>query len=510
MKRMPVWMIATLTFVAGVVVTWSLTLVSHRESTAESTTAAAKPAALYWYDPMYPDRHFEQPGKSPFMDMQLVPKYAGSSALAEGTVQIDPRVAQNLGVRTGKAERGSLAAEVRATATVVFDEGEVSAVQARVNGIVESLRVRSPLVTVTQGQTLMVLIAPEWTAAQEEYLALRRTQSPGLADVRDAARRRLSLLGMSEAQIRAIERTNQAQSRITVVAPRDGVVTELAVREGASVMSGATLARINGVHRVWVHAAIAEAQIARVAPGSIAEVHLSAFPGETFTGTIDALLPTVDPASRTQTARIVLDNPEQRLTPGMIGEVRIAKHNIDDVVLVPSEAVIVTGSRQVVLIATGEGGFRAQEVRVGAEADGRSEILAGITDGERVVLSGQFLIDSEASLTGALSRLGVDPVDHQASSVTTDTSSADETERHQASGELLEIDGTHWNIHTGPIPSLQMGAMRMQFVGPEPDAGPAAEVGQQIEFTFFRNDQGDFEIDGRSIRIRSVAEDERP
>lgn len=509
MKRIRIWMIASLTFVAGVLVALLLMFLLQREPAPAASPADAEPAVLYWYDPMYPDRHFEQPGKSPFMDMQLVPKYAGGQANTEGTVQIDPRVAQNLGVRTGVAERGALSTEVRASATVAFDEREVSAVQARVNGIVASLAVRSPLTTVKRGQVLMVLIAPEWTAAQEEYLALRRTQSSGLVDVRDAARRRLGLLGMSEAQIRAIESKNQAQTRISVLAPRDGVVTELAVREGETVMSGATLARINGVQLVWVHAAIPEAQIARVAPSVMAEVHLSAFPGQAFSGTVETLLPTIDAASRTQTARIVLDNPRHQLTPGMVGEVRIAADGADETVLVPSEAVIVTGTRQVVLVATDDGAFRAQEVRVGAEADGKTEILEGVAAGERVVLSGQFLIDSEASLSGTLSRLGVGEAEEMTDSTEeaemSDDTSAAEPERHLASGEVLDIDGRDWNIDTGPIPSMQMGAMRMQFVGPEPGPATPVKVGQHIAFRFFRNVDGDFEIDAESIRIDDAA-----
>jgi len=510
MNRLPTWIIAALAFVSGVLITLLLTVLLHREPAPDAPIADAEPEVLYWYDPMYPDRHFPQPGKSPFMDMQLVPRYADGQASTEGMVQIDPRIAQNLGVRTGVAERGALAAQVRASATIAFDEREVSAVQARVNGIVESLAVRSPLTTVKRGQVLMVLIAPEWTAAQEEYLALRRTQSSGLADVRDAARRRLGLLGMSEAQIRAVERAGQAQAQISVVAPRDGVVTELAVREGETVMSGATLARINGVQPVWVHAAIAEAQIAQVTPGVTAEVHLSAFPGQTFNGTVETLLPTIDAASRTQTARIVLDNTTQQLTPGMVGEVRIvAMAGAGETVLVPSEAVIVTGTRQVVLLATDDGAFHSQEVRVGAEADGKTEILDGVAAGERVVLSGQFLIDSEASLSGTLARLGVDKVEETQSS---DDAAAKEPgpERHQANGEVLDIDGRDWHIDTGPIPSMQMGAMRMHFVGPESGSGPAVKIGQHIAFRFFRNADDDFEIDAESIRIDDAAmEDHR-
>lgn len=490
------WIALGIAFVAGIVATVAVThlLSSKPAAVGTSVATSAERQALYWYDPMYPDKHFEQPGKSPFMDMQLVPKYADSGAGAEGTVQIDPRLAQNLGVRTGVAVRGSLEVPVRATVTLAFDESATSVVQARVNGIVERLIVRTPLAAVAQGQPLMTLIAPDWTAAQEEYLALRRSDVPALADVRDAARRRLLLLGMDESQVRAIERDGRAQVRITVTAPRAGVLGELSVREGETVMAGAPLARVNGIDTLWAHAAIAESQIARVREGASAELTLSAFPGQSFAGTVAALLPTLDPVSRTQTARIVLDNPEHRLTAGMIGEARVLASTATDAVLVPSEAVIATGTRQVVIVEAAEGEYRAQEVRVGAEAEGRSEILAGIVDGERVVRSGQFLIDSEASLTGALARLGseMSPDDPP---VATET-----PERHPTFGTLLAIDGEEWDVDTGPVPSMEMGAMRMTFRAPKVDSGVA--IGTAFDFAFFRNESGDFEIDAASIKIR--------
>jgi len=384
----------------GAAATWLV--MQHANPGASSS---ADKAVLYWYDPMVPDRHFDKPGKSPFMDMPLVPKYAGGGA-AEGVVSIDPRQVQNLGVRTAKAERGTLASAVRATGAIAFDERAVSVVQARVAGIVERLDVRAPLTAVTQGQALLTLLAPDWTAAQEEYLSLRRAHAQGLDEMRAAARQRLFLLGMSAAQVRAVETSGQAQTRISVTAPRAGVVGELAVREGASVMAGTPLLRINGLDTVWINAAIPEAQAGRVTPASSVAAEVPAFPGERFSGRIEALLPDIDATTRTQTARIVVGNADHRLAPGMFARVEISG-SIDNVegVLVPTEAVIATGTRNVVIVDDGNGRFRAQQVRVGDEASGKTQILEGIKDGEAVVLSGQFLIDSEASLSGTLARL---------------------------------------------------------------------------------------------------------
>ena len=392
----------------GIAATW---LFLHRAAgltpaTPSGSSTTAEKKVLYWYDPMSPGQRFDKPGKSPTMDMALVPKYADDSGEGAGVVSIDPRQVQNLGLRTARAERSVLAATVRATGAVAFDERAVAVVQARVAGIVERLDVRAPLTAVKQGQALLTLLAPDWTGAQEEYLSLRRSSTQGLDELRAAARQRLLLLGMSESQIRAVEQSGEAQTRIVVTAPRAGVIGELSVREGATVMAGTPLLRINGLDTVWINAAIPEAQIGRVTATSSVEARLPAFPGERFAGRIEALLPDIDAATRTQLARIVLENPGHRLAPGMFAQVDIATspENVAGV-LVPTDAVIATGTRHVVIVDNGKGKFRAQEVRVGDEANGKTQVLDGIADGETVVLSGQFLIDSEASLSGTLARL---------------------------------------------------------------------------------------------------------
>ncbi|HEX7915249.1 efflux RND transporter periplasmic adaptor subunit [Rudaea sp.] len=393
---------AVLAFLLGIAAT--LSWLHYRPATPASpvSTSAGKP--LYWYDPMVPDKHFDAPGKSPFMDMQLVPKYANSGG-APGTVAIAPGLAQNLGIRTAPAERGRLQTTLRATGTIAFDERAVSVVQSRVAGIVEQLHVRAAMTEVAAGQPLLTVLAPDWTAAQEEYLALRRARTPGLDPLRAAARQRLVLLGIGDAQIGAIERSGRAQTRITLTATRAGVVTELNVRDGATIAAGMPLMRINGIDDVWINAAIPEAQRSRVTAGAAVKAQVPAFPGETFDGTVETLLPEVDATTRTQTARIVLKKPRHRLAAGMYASVEIVPTTRAENVLVPSEAVIATGLRNVVIVDAGNGHFRAQEVRLGDEANGKTVVLEGVHDGDKVVLSGQFLIDSEASLTGALARL---------------------------------------------------------------------------------------------------------
>lgn len=376
----------------------------------QSTPQPAKEKdVLYWYDPMVPLQHFEKPGKSPFMDMQLVPKYASADVTTQdaGTLSIEPRLVQNLGVRTAIATLGRLQPTLQATGSVAFDERAVTVVSASVAAIVERLEVRAPMDPVQAGAPLFTLLAPDWTAAQEEYLGLMRAHSPGLQALTAAARQRLTLLGMSDTRIRTLEKRGIANPRIVISVPRDGVLAELLVREGAAVMPGTPLARINGLDNVWINAAIAERDAAAIVAGDAVTATVQALPGRRFAGHVEALLPNVDSLTRTLTARVVFDNNERLLIPGMFAQLELTPQDDGrECVLVATEAVIATGTREVVIVAAGKGRFRAQEVRVGLEADGQSEILEGLAAGERVVLSGQFLLDSEASLSGALARLG--------------------------------------------------------------------------------------------------------
>ena len=494
MGRIQVALIAVVAFVAGATV---LALV-HRPPEGAVAPTSGQPAEsagakiLYWFDPMNPDKHFDQPGKSPFMDMQLVPKYAsGAGSTREGTVTIDPRLVQNLGVRTAHATLGHLSRTVRATGAVAFDERAVTLVSAPVAAIVERLHVRAPLDAVDVGEPLVTLLAPDWTAGQEEYLALRRARTPGLGSLQAAARQRLLLLGMTDGQVRALDRRGKADPRIVIGAPRSGVIGDLAVREGSSVMPGTPLVRINGLDSVWINAAVPERDAGAIAPGAVVRATVPAFPGQGFEGTVEALLPSLDPATRTITARVVMDNPDRRLTPGMFAQLELLPPDeASERVLVATEAVIATGMRDVVIVAMGEGRFRAQEVRIGTTDGARTEILEGIANGESVVLSGQFLIDSEASLSGALARLGAaDP------STPSPSAAVPRPGRHEAGGKVVRIAGRELTIATGPIPSLQMGAMTMTFVAPAMKSLPSLKAGDASRFTFFTNADGEFEID---------------
>jgi len=365
---------------------------------------------LYWHDPMVPGQKFDKPGKSPFMDMQLVPVYAdGNGDGDEGKVTISPRVQQNLGVRTAEVTRGALAPAVEAVGNVVYNERDVAVVQARSNGFVEKLHVRAPLDPVRKGQPLAELYVPEWVAAQEEYLSVRRMAGTRLEALLDGARQRMRLAGMSEEQIRLVESTGKVHPSLTVIAPLGGVVTELGAREGMTVMAGAPLFRINGLGTVWVNAEVRESQASEVRPGNLVEARTPALPGTVFKGRVSAILPEVNPATRTFKARVELANPGGRLVPGMFATVNFTPMARKEALLVPTEAVIQTGKRSVVIVEQDVGKFVPVDVEIGIEANGRTEIRKGLEAGQKVVVSGQFLIDSEASLKATTTRMGDAP-----------------------------------------------------------------------------------------------------
>ena len=417
-------------------------------ASVKPSAAPAQDAVLYWYDPMHPDQHFDKPGRSPFMDMDLVPKYANAASEGGDGVQIDARTAQNLGVRVVKAERGVLRQPLTVAGTIAFDASAVEVVQARARGYLERVHARRVLAPVRAGEPLADLVAPEWAAALAEYHALRAMPGSDLAALRKAARQRLQVLGVPDAAIRQSERTGAANGRVTLVAPRDGVLAAIDAREGQAVEPGMPLFRINGLDQVWVEAAVPEAHAAALRSGLPVQIEVPAWPGRSFDGTIAAVLPQVDPVSRTLGVRIVLENTDHALAPGMLARVRLRADDGRQRVLVPSEAVITTGTRSVVIVEESAGRFMPHEVRTGAEANGRTEILEGLDSGARVVASGQFLIDSEANLRGSLRRLGPDPSQSSASG----HEHADHAMPAAAPTSTPAMDHEHMN-HAMPAPA---------------------------------------------------------
>ncbi len=376
------------------------------DSQAPTEATADGRKILYYYDPMFPNQKFDKPGKSPFMDMQLEPKYAdeaGGSGTGPG-ITVDPAARQSLGIRVVAAEMGSLAATFDVNGSVDFNQRDVAIVQARSGGFVERVYRLAPGDVIRAGTPIADLQLPEWGGAQTEYLSVKRLGRP---DLTAAARQRrvdggIGKLGEEEAR----PPSRRTGGRMTVRAPIGGVVQTLGARAGVTLAAGQTLAEISGLGTVWLNAALPEAQAGWVKIGQPATAKLTAFPGEAFAGRVVAILPTATADSRTLTVRIELANRGGRLRPGMFAVVALGG-DAKPALLVPSEAVIRTGTRSIVMLEKGDGRYHPAEVVAGREGGGKTEILQGLAPGEKVVASGQFLLDSEASLTG----LAVRPLD---------------------------------------------------------------------------------------------------
>jgi Cu(I)/Ag(I) efflux system membrane fusion protein len=363
--------------------------------------AADEREILYWYDPMHPDVHFDAPGRSPFMDMDLVAKYAGGDADRE-IVRIRPEMMQNLNIRTATAERGALQREIRSFGSVEYDQQRISHAHARIEGWVERLMVQAVGDRVSPGQALLELYSPPLIAAQEELLeALRGGREPLIR----AARERLRTLGMTQALIEEVEQRRSVRRQVPIHAHHGGVVISLGVRHGMYVTPDTEILALADLSTVWVIADLFEHQLDWVRIGDRVEVHLPFRRGESLLGMVEYVYPDLNRQTRTVPVRLRFDNSEGLLKPGMYAGVTIFPEPLPDSLTVPREAVIRTGRTDRIIVHLGEGRFRATEVRLGAVAGERMEILEGLREGEEVVVSGQFLIDSEARVRSAVQRM---------------------------------------------------------------------------------------------------------
>jgi Cu(I)/Ag(I) efflux system membrane fusion protein len=425
---------------------------------------------------MYPQQKFDKPGKSPFMNMDLVPVYA-DSATDEGGVAVSARMRQSLGMRIAAAEMTELRQDLAAVGNVQVDERRIARAEVRTQGWVERLHVRAVNDPVRAGQVLAEVYSPELLQAQEEYLLVRRMAKDSAENepLARAARRRLELLGLAESGIAKLEQSGVASRRLPLVSPISGVVTELGVREGAMVQAGTPAFTLTDLSSVWLTVEVPEAQAAALKLGQSVSATVQSIPGKSFSGRIDFIYPELNAQTRTVKARLALANPGLALRPGMFAEVSLASAS-RKVLTIPTEAVIQTGTRVVVIVLEGER-FRAATVQTGAERSGRTEVISGLKEGEKVVASGQFLIDSEASLRGTLGRL-----EGEGEAKPAATPAADGA--HKGLGKVTGIDAAKGRIELehDPIPSLKWPKMTMEFAVEDKAALAKLKAGDAVEF----------------------------
>ena len=433
---------------------------------------------LYWVAPMDANYRRDKPGKSP-MGMELVPVYADAGGSDGSGVTIAPEVVQNLGVRTAVAERSRLWRGIDTVGYVDYDESKVSHIHLRTEGWIENLVVQSEGERVTKGQRLFNLYSPELVNAQEEFVQALNVGNKGLIR---ASRSRLDALGIPASQIKRLEKNRKPSQTIPIYAPQDGVVASLNVRDGMYIKPATRVMSLADLSSVWLLAEIFERQADWVKVGHPAEVSLAFLPGRTWEGKVEYIYPSLDPKTRTLKARLRFSNPDEALKPNMYANVKIYGGPKDDVIVIPIEALIRTGREERVIIARGEGRFESRPVRAGIESGEWVEIIEGIEPGEDVVVSGQFLIDSEASLKASMLRM-----------TETDKTNGEQSIR-RATGYgvirgLVPGEGTI-NIEHEAVPALNWPPMQMDFRLTEGVSLEGLQVGDEISFDLAEHSDG--------------------
>ena len=392
-----------LVIVLAIAVALVLGLVIGRGLTPQSESLPGAPAEreiLYWVAPMDPNYRRDEPGKSP-MGMDLVAVYADEATNKPGVISIDPTMVNNLGVRTAVAERGTLPRRIETVGYIGYDEDTLQHVHTRVEGWIERLAATATGDPVKKGQLLFELYSPTIVSAQQEYLSALSSNNEGL---RGASRDRLRALGVSAREIARLDEERTVSQRIRIYADSDGVIAELGVREGMFVTPATEVMSIAQLDKVWVVAEVFERQSAWVAPGQGATVELDYLPGLSLQGTVDYVNPELDPKTRTLKVRLRFDNEGARLLPNMFARVVIDGTPVNNIVHVPRDAVVRGGTSSRVVVDLGDGVFESRRVLVGIESGERVAIRRGLEEGERVVVSAQFLIDSESNIDNALGR----------------------------------------------------------------------------------------------------------
>lgn len=357
---------------------------------------------LYWVAPMDSSYIRDTPGKSP-MGMDLIPVYEQDGAESEpGTVVIAPHVVNNLGVRTAPVESGRLNLNVRTVGYVQYDENRLVHMHPRVEGWIEKLHIKAEGDRVEKGEPLYALYSPTLVNAQEELLLALKRDNPALIS---AAVERLSALQVPESDIEQLRLTRRVSQTISIAAPQSGVVDNLGVREGMFVKPGLEMMTIGQLEHIWLIGEVFERQASLVSVGDRVRMHLDYLPGREWVGQVNYVYPSLNEQTRTAQIRVHFDNPEGFLKPGMFAQMIIETQPGAESLLIPREALIRTGSQARVVLALGEGSFKSIAVTVGRVGERQVEILSGLSAGDRIVTSAQFLIDSESSKTSDLKRM---------------------------------------------------------------------------------------------------------
>ncbi|HDY8000606.1 TPA: efflux RND transporter periplasmic adaptor subunit [Vibrio vulnificus] len=452
----------------------------HDMSAMAATDIKASNEPLYWVAPMDPNYKRDKPGKSP-MGMDLIPVYADDLAGANdkpGTVKIDPSVENNLGVKTAAVELAKLSPRIETVGYIAFDESQLWQTNVRVSGWVEKLSINAVGEQVKKGEVLFTLYSPELVKAQEELLNAKRTGRDGL--VKGATERLLSL-GVDREQINQVIRRGKASQTIEIKALANGVIASLNIREGGYLSPAQAVISAGPLNEVWVDAEVFERQAHWLTNGSQASMTLDALPGKAWQGEVDYVYPILDPKTRTLRMRLKFANPNGELKPNMFANITLQPVSDSEVLTVPKSSVIRSGGMTRVVLAEGEGKYRSARIETGREADDKVEVLQGLNQGDRIVTSAHFMLDSESSQSADLSRInGVEAP----------------AETAWAKGEITDLMADHGmlTINHQPVPEWNWPGMTMNFNAAQGVDLTGLAKGQAIEFEMQKTDDGQYQI----------------
>ncbi len=402
-----------------IVVGAGLFFLLSREKSGSATTETASVGAkkerkvLYWRAPMNPNEVYDHPGKSQ-MGMDLVPVYEDEGG-AEGVVKIDPVVAQNMNIKTALVEKKDLSSQVVTNGILTTNEEKEYIVTTRVNGWVEKLYVNYTGQVVNKGEKLMDIYSPELVAAEQELLTALSYQNSvknsGISDVTSSSEdllknavRKLELLEISDKEIDRLKKTKEVQTYVTLYAQKSGTVIHKNVIEGQKIMAGEPLVKIVDLNTLWLMADVYEYELSKIRLGSPAVVTFNFLPGKVFKSKVSFIYPTLDDKTRTAKVRFDIPNYQGELKPSMYATIVINGRDLGNSPVVPEQAVLRSGQRNVLILSLGNGKFKPVDVTLGGYSDGYYQVLSGISAGDTIVTSAQFLIDSESNLKAALSQ----------------------------------------------------------------------------------------------------------
>ena len=452
-------------------------------SSASSDNDAAStedPEILYWVAPMDPNYRRDKPGKSP-MGMDLVPVYANDSAQSDDVVTIEPHVVQNLGVRTDVATKGVFQQQIQAVGYVEYDENALQHVHTRVEGWIERLNVKANGDPIEKGQVLFEIYSPVLVNAQNEYVMALTRENDSLIE---ASKERLLALGLTEVQIDALDQSQSSVDRVRIFAESNGVVAKLGIREGMFVTPSTHTMSVASPDKVWIVAEVMERESNLLAVGQSVEFELDSLPGTVFNGTVNYIYPELDPITRSVKVRVTFERESYVVRPNTYASVTIAVTEQEAVLSVPLTAVIRGGLSDRVVLALGNGKFRSMPVELGVQWDDRIEIIRGLSEGDLVVTSGQFLIDSESNIESALARLSAE------------ISEPTPSQRVSVAGIIRKTlpDESKVRVKHDPVPEWNWHSMTMNLRVEKAELLGGLESGDEVVMEIEKREAGGFVI----------------